>query len=184
MNEKEIISLWQKWDLTYFWELYEKYVDEIYKFIYLKTYDTDLSQDITSQVFFKVMDKIKLFKNDNDSNFRAWIYKIAYNLVIDNYKNTKEDISIDDTIEAIYKENFADNLDNKEKLKKIFTYFDTLNPKHKEVLILRIWDDLSFKEISVITKMTESNCKKIVSRTLQNIPPDLFVLWILLFLIK
>ncbi len=184
MTELEIITLCQKWQLNYFWELYEMYFEQIYKFIYLKTFDTDLSQDITSQVFFKAMDKINTFKNETDSNFRAWLYKIAYNLIVDNSKKNTQNLSIDDTLEAYYTENFEDNLDNKEKLKKVFSYFDTLNPKHKEVLMLRIWEDLSFKEISQITKMTESNCKKIVSRTLQNIPQDLLITTLLLFLIK
>jgi DNA-directed RNA polymerase specialized sigma24 family protein len=49
--------------------------------------------------FFKALNKINSFKNDENSNFRAWIYRIAYNLIIDNYKSVKEDVCIDDILE-------------------------------------------------------------------------------------
>jgi len=42
-------------------------------------------------------------------------------------------------------------LDNKEKLREVFAYFDTLKEKHKQILLMRLWDDLSYKEISVLT---------------------------------
>ncbi len=182
MSEKEIIDLCQKWKQEHFWELYEKYVDAIYKFIYLKTYDKELSEDLTSQTFLKALDKIKSFKNDDDSNFRAWIYRIAYNLVIDNYSSKKETVQIDELLEFGYDENFGQNLDNKEKLKEIFAYFDTLKEKHKQILIMRLWDDLSYKEISELTWESLDNCKKVVSRTLANIPTTYMSLLLILLL--
>jgi RNA polymerase sigma-70 factor (ECF subfamily) len=66
--------------------LYEKYFDQIYKFIFLKTFDKELTEDLTSQTFLKAIDKIKSFKNDENANFRAWLYRVAYNLTIDEFK--------------------------------------------------------------------------------------------------
>lgn len=175
MTEKEIISLCQKWKLENFWQLYEKYFQEIYKFVYLKTFDKELCEDITSQTFLKALDKINSFKNDENSNFRAWIYKISYNLIIDNYKNKKENLDLSEILEIWYDSNFWKDLDNKEKLKKVFKYFDTLNPKHKQILIMRIWDDLSYKEISELTWENLDNCKKIVSRSLSKIPSEIIL---------
>lgn len=182
MSEQEIITLCQKWKLEHFWELYEKYADPIYKFIYLKTYDKELSEDLSSQTFFKALDKINSFKNDDDSNFKAWIYRIAYNLVIDNYSWKKETIQMDELLEFGYDENFWQNLDNKEKLREVFAYFDTLKEKHKQILIMRLWDDLSYKEISELTGESLDNCKKVVSRTLSNIPTTYMSLLIILLL--
>ncbi|MGE4444871.1 MAG: RNA polymerase sigma factor [Candidatus Altimarinota bacterium] len=182
MSEQEIIRLCQKGKLEHFGELYEKYADPIYKFIYLKTYDKELSEDLTSQTFFKALDKIQSFKNDADSNFKAWIYRIAYNLVIDNYSGKKETVQMDELLEFGYDENFGQNLDNKEKLREIFAYFDTLKDKHKQILIMRLWDDLSYKEISELTGESLDNCKKVVSRTLSNIPTTYMSLLIILLL--
>ncbi len=82
-----------------FTDLYEKYVDAVYKFVYLKTYDRETAEDITSEVFIKALDSIKSFKLEKGANFRAWLYKIAYNTVIDNYKKKKEQISLDEYVE-------------------------------------------------------------------------------------
>lgn len=183
MQERELIGLCQKWHSEYFWELYETYVDQIYKFIYLKTYQEELAQDLTSETFLKAFDKIHTFKNDEESHFKAWIYRIAYNLVIDNYKKQKEKVDIDEIIETGYSQDFGKDIDNKETLKEVFAYFDTLNQKHKDILIMRLWDDLSYKEISALSWESVDNCKKIVSRTLKKVPNTQIVM-LLIFLLN
>lgn len=182
MSEKEIISLCQKWFIENFSFLYEKYFDQIYKFVFLKTYDKELSEDITSQTFLKAIDKINSFKNNKDANFRAWIYRIAYNLIIDDFRWKKEAINIDDILEIWYSDDFWQVIDNKEKVKEIFNYFNSLKDKHKEILIMRLWDDLSYKEISELTWESVNNCKKIVSRTIFKIPATYLSLLIILLL--
>lgn len=182
MTEKEIINLCQKWFVENFSHLYETYFDQIYKFVFLKTYDKELSEDITSQTFLKAFDKINTFKNNKDANFRAWIYRIAYNLIIDNYKQKKEILNIDEILETWYDINFWQDLDNKDQIKEVFEYFWTLKDKHKEILIMRLWDDLSYKEISELTWESVDNCKKIVSRTLTKIPSTYLSLLIILLL--
>lgn len=167
--------------MDYFSELYEKYVDAIYKFVYLKTYDKEISEDITSIVFIKAFEKIHTFKNIEWANFRAWVYRIAYNQIVDTFKAQKDSVSMEEILEIGYQNDFAKNLDNKDQVKEVFAYFDTLKPRHKEIMIMRLWDDLSFKEISEITWESLDNCKKIVSRTLAKVPHT--YMWIILFML-
>lgn len=183
MSEQEVITLCQKWKLDYFSELYETYFDKIYKFVFLKTYDKQLAQDITSETFLKALDKINTFKNNKESSFKAWIYRIAYNLVIDDYKVANRKVSIEEVMEFWYDFDFASDIDNKDKIKEVFNFFETLNPKHKQILIMRFWDDLSFKEISELTWESVDNCKKIVSRTLGKITWESMGLLFILLLI-
>jgi len=58
MNDLEIINECQKWNFNNFSILYDKYIDKIYNFIYLKTYDKDIAEDLTSDTFFKILKKI------------------------------------------------------------------------------------------------------------------------------
>lgn len=181
MSIEEAVSLCQKWKIEYFSVVFDEYFDKIYKFIFLKTYDKEVAEDITSEVFLKALDKINTFKNNKDSNFNAWIYRIAYNLVVDNYKVANKTVNIEELLETAYDLDFARDIDNKEKIKEIFKFFETLNPKHKQILIMRLWDDLSFKEISQLTGESVDNCKKIVSRTLWKINWE--YMWILFILL-
>lgn len=170
MNDLEIVLECQKWKLDLFSSLYEKYVDEIYKFIYLKTYDKELSEDLTSQTFFKAIDKLHTFKVNDQANFRAWLYRVAYHLIVDEYKSRKENVSLEEVVEFWYQNDIGTQIDYKDQLQEILNFFETLNPKHKEILTMRLWDDLSYKEISQITWESLDNCKKIVSRTLAKVP--------------
>lgn len=182
MNDIEVVFLCQENKLENFSILYEKYVWEIYNFIYKKTYDRELCEDITSQTFLKALDKIQSLKIEPNANFRARIYRIAYNLVIDNYKAKKEILNLDEILEIWYQNDFAKNLDNKNKLQEVLIFFETLKPKQKEILIMRLWDNLSYKEISEITGESLDNCKKIVSRTLSNMPITYIQILIILLL--
>lgn len=182
MSDIEIVLLCQENKLENFWVLYEKYVWEIYNFIYKKTFDTELCEDLCSQTFLKALDKIQTFKVENDANFRAWLYRISYNLLIDNYKWKKEILNINEILELWYDNDFAKNLDNKNKLQEVLKFFETLKPKQKEILMMRLWDDLSYKEISQITGESIDNCKKIVSRTLANIPVTYMQIFFILLL--
>jgi RNA polymerase sigma factor (sigma-70 family) len=73
------------------------------------------------------------------------------------------------------------DIDNKDKLAAVVELLNTFNKTHREIIMLRIWEDLSYKEISEITGSSVDNCKKIVSRGLKTIQAN-FVL-LLLFII-
>jgi len=178
MSEYELIEQCQNGKLDFFSELYTNYVDKIYKFVYIKTSNQELAEDLTSQTFLKALDKIDTFKNTPESSFKAWIYRIAYNLIIDTYKTKKETVSIDEFFDIGYDTHFGEHLDQKDALQKVFEYFNTLKEKQKQMVLLRIWHDLSYQEIAEITGENVLNCRKIVSRVLAKIPEN--ILWFLL----
>lgn len=185
MTDLEIINKIKSWNTEIYSDLYDKYVDKIYNFVYLKTFSVSDSEDITSEVFFNAYDKIDSFKEKSWATFQSWIYKIAYNKVIDFYRNKKENTSFEEVEDFLwYNEELSKSIDNKDKLKEIFEYINTLKKEHKEVLIMRFWEDLNYKEISHITSMSENNCKKIVSRNMKIISENYSAFALLLFLIK
>lgn len=165
-NEMLHIQNCQLWKFDSFSELYEKYVDEVYKFVYLKTYDTQKAEDITSEVFMKAINSINTFKVWKTANFRAWLYRIAYNLVIDTFKKEKEVTSFEDYIENWIEHDLWRKIDDKEKLKEVFWFIWEQKKEHSDIVIMRVWWWLNYKEISQITGKSEANCKKIFSRAI------------------
>lgn len=184
MEDKQIVLACQSWDLGKFGDLYDKYINKIYKFIYLKTSNQDVAEDITSEVFMKAMNSVSKFDTQKSNfSFQSWIYTIAQNKVIDYYRTNKQTADIEDCFDLWEYKDFSWDIDNKDKLKEVMDFLDTLKPEQKEILILRIWEDLSYKEISEITGKSEDNCKKIVSRNLKNIAANFVIFLFILFLI-
>ncbi len=181
--EQEIIKKAQGWDSEAFGEIYDKYIDKIYSFIYLKTYDKQIAEDLTSEVFFKLLNNISKYKQQSWAQFSSWLYKIAYNRVVDYYKSKKQELSIESILELGDENNMTDEIYNKDKVKEVYDFINTLKPEHKQIIIMRLWDNLSYKEISQITWKSIDNCKKIFSRNCKKINENITLsILILLFI--
>ena len=166
MKDIEIIEKCVAGEKEYFGKLYDKYIDKIYKYIYLKTSSKEIAEDITQDVFLSALDKIDTFQIDEQSNVNAWFYRIAHNKAINFYKANKEDENIWDYLDVGIHQDFWQDLDNKNKLQEVLSVLKTVQTEHREIIMLRIWEDLSYKEIAEMTGKSVSNCKKIVSRVL------------------
>lgn len=170
--------------LDSFSELYDTYIDEVYRFVYLKTYDSQKAEDITSEVFMKAINSIGTFKVGKMANFRAWLYRIAYNQVIDTYKKEKETTSFEDYIEKGIEHDIWRRIDDKQKLREVFGFLARQKKEHSDIVIMRVWEWLTYKEISQITGKSEVNCKKIFSRTMALVNANfLFLIGLLTYII-
>lgn len=184
IEELTLIEKCKDWQLENFSILYDKYFQKIYNFIYLKVYSREEAEDLTSETFFKALDKIHTFKSDSSASFQAWIYRIAHNKVVDHYRTKKESTSIEEVIDFKASwENIPDELFNKMKLEEVVKFMDWLKKEHKDVVVMRIWDNLSYKEIAEVTGLSESNCKKIVSRNLAKINESIVFTLLLLIIV-
>jgi len=181
MQDRKYVSAFQAGDYSGFESLYDKYIDVIFAFILRKTSDVQLAEDITSNVWIKVLKSLEFFGERDNANFKSWIYCIAQNTVIDHYRTQKEIVDLDSIAEPWISSDFAKIIDQKSKLKEVTDYMDTMKPIEREVVTLRIWDDLSYKHIAKILDKKEDACKKIFSRTLKKIKANIGVLIVILF---
>jgi len=183
MDSREInlIEDCQKGNKDSFAYLYDMYAGKIYNYIFSKTFNREQAEDLTSETFFKALDKIKSFKMSEKASFQAWLFRIAHNKIVDFYRKKKENVTLEDYLDIkVENLDFWENFDNKQKLKEVFEYFNTLKTEQRDILIMRIWDWLSYKEISEISWKSVSNCKKIVSRTLSKVNWDIVLVLLLL----
>lgn len=144
MSETDLIHQCQSGDLSHFSELYALYIDKIYRFCYLKTSHQQTAEDITSAVFTKALEKIESFDTSRSGTFQAWLYKIAYNSIVDYYRSDTQNPNLEQIQEYhFYKSHdYGESIDNKETLKKIRTFLETIPPLHAEIVLLRVWEDL------------------------------------------
>jgi len=182
VQDREYIDRFQAGDFEAFGMLYEKYIDAIFAFVYRKTSDREVAEDITSRVWMKALKSLEYFGEQENAGFKPWIYCIANNTVIDHYRTKKEKIDIESIAEIWISEDFINEIDNKDKLQDVLVYMKSLKPLEREIVTLRIWDDMSYSEIAKVVWKKPDNCKKILSRALGKIGANvtMFLLFIMI----
>lgn len=177
-NEINLIKLCQAGEMENFTYLYNNYVEKIYKYIFYKVKDKNNTEDLVSTTFFKALKGIKKF-NYRDNYFSAWLYKIAKNTIADHFRFKKETSNLDDLFNLKADINIEEDYKEKEKKEIIRKALNKINKKQKEVIELRVWHELSYKEIGQILNKKEKNVKVIFSRALKNlkneVPLALFI---------
>ncbi len=167
-NEYEILKRAQK-DPSAFGELYEKYFDRIFNFIYRQTDDEELTADLTSQTFLNALNNIGSFEY-RGIPVSAWLYRIAMNEVNKYYRKKKRTrvFSIEEVRVKELIEQGTDNFDE-ELIQRMLTYLKDLPTDMLEVLELRFFENKDFREIAYILGITESGAKMRTYRALDKL---------------
>lgn len=165
-----------------FARLYEAHVRRIYDFIYFKTYHRETAEDLTAAVFLKAMEGLERFDPDQGS-FTAWLYRIAGNSVIDFYRTHHPTLPLDDVWDVPDEVDVAVDAVNRERFIALRTALRALPAAKRDLVILRVWQDLPFAEIAAVTGGNEAQCRVAFHRLLEQLrrelPVTLFVLLLL-----
>ena len=168
LADDDLVKLAQQ-DSDQFGELYRRYVVEIERFVRSRVQDPHLAEDITSKVFTKAMLALPSF---TEGSFRAWLYRITRNTIIDEYRRTKPNVDISDLAladTAPPPDQVAIAHDAAARLHAALAH---LNPKQREIVRLRL-HGLSVKEIAERLDMSENAVKSAQRRAfiaLKSIP--------------
>ena len=157
-QEYEILERSKK-DSKAFGELYEKYFDRIFRFVYRQTDVEDLTADLCSQTFLSALKNVERYQF-RGVPFSAWLYKIASNEVNKHYRKKKkvkvfsiEEIRVRELMEQ------ANEDWDEEMIERMLTFLKGLPTEMLQVLELRFFEDKDFKEIAFILDITESGAK-------------------------
>ena len=150
-----LVSAYMKGDESALGELVTRHKQRIYSFIYSKVYNRDVAEDVFQDTFIKVIKTLKRGKYNEEGKFLPWVMRIAHNLVIDHFRKNnrmpkfenKDDFNIFSVLHdgSLNVENRMIKTQVENDVKNLI---HELPDDQKEVLIMRIYKDMSFKEIS------------------------------------
>lgn len=164
-----------KTDKEAFGELYERYVDRIYNYVYYRTGNVADAEDLTARIFVRAMQHISSY-DDRGIPFSAWLYRIAHNLVANWHRdqNRRKILSLDDIAQwhtPEYGPEFM--LQITEDKEFLLSAIRRLPADRQDLLIMKFVDHLSNAEIGALMGRSEGAIKSLYHRTLLSLREEL-----------
>jgi RNA polymerase sigma factor (sigma-70 family) len=158
-TDQQLVHLYMEGDFDAISTLVNRYKDRIYTSIYLLVKDKYLAEDLFQDVFIRVNDTLRAGRYTNEGKFLPWTLRIAHNLCVDHFRKVKrvptiktsDDYDIFETI-SFSETNAETRIVQEQTNDTVRQMIDMLPEDQREVIILRHYADLSFKEIAELTK--------------------------------
>ncbi|MBI5530288.1 MAG: sigma-70 family RNA polymerase sigma factor [Candidatus Doudnabacteria bacterium] len=146
-------------------EIYELYFKSIYRFIFYRVSHKETAEDLTEEVFIKAFSKLGSLSGH--SSFKAWLYQIARNLVIDYYRQKKQTVALEDVENILeYESNIIDTVNLSQQQKVLLNLMKELGAEQQVVIKLKFFEDLSNGEIAELLHKNEGAIRVIQHRAL------------------
>lgn len=168
MTNEQLIEQFQQWNTSAFDVLYENNLDSIYKFIFYKVGNQTDAQDITSETFLKIYKNLDKFDPDK-AQFKTWAYTIAYRTLIDFSKQRGNYAPYEWLENEAENPDLIEKLTDEKRLWDIMKFLDWLDPTHKQIFMMKIWENMSYEEIAEIIGQSPNACKQIFYRTMKKL---------------
>jgi RNA polymerase sigma-70 factor (ECF subfamily) len=168
LDDNALVDLARAGDKDAFGELYERYVDRIYSYVYYRTGNHHDAEDLTARVFSRAMAHIETY-TDRGVPFQAWLYRIAHNLVANWHRDRgrRKIIPLDEFVAASLKSEAPDRqTEDKEEREALLAAIRRLPEERQQLLLLKFVEGLSNAEIGAIMGRTEGAVKSLYHRTL------------------
>jgi len=134
--------------VTEFEDIYNNYFKDIFLYIYSLSGDKHIAEDITAETFMKAIKSIEKFKGNCD--IRVWLCQIAKNCYFSFLRKKKKTVHLDELSEQKDNFNFEQIISSTEESMEIHEILHNLDEPYKEVFSLRVFGELSFKQIACL----------------------------------
>ena len=168
INEEKVLALASQGDRDAFGQLYQRYVERIFNYVYYRTGNTHDAEDLTARVFQRAMNHIHNY-TDRGVPFSAWLYRIAHNLVANWHRDRsrKQEIPLDDLPVLPTKGDHPErNLVRSQEQDVLLKHIRRLPSERQHLLILKFVENMSNAEIGKIMGRSEGAVKSLYHRTL------------------
>ena len=159
MTDDMLVTLYLEGNNSAFDILLNRHQDRLFNYIFFLVRSREVAEDIFQETFVKAITTLQQGRYQNDGKFSAWITRIAHNLVIDQFRIERnenaisnDDVEFDILNDAKLSEGTVENrMVNDQVLKEVRMLIDELPDCQREVVFMRYYQDLSFKEIADMT---------------------------------
>lgn len=176
MTDEQIMEAVKNGDLQQATVLFERYNKRIYNFLARMTIDRDLAEDLSQNVFLRILKYRNSYKDG--AKFQAWIYQVARNVFSDHYqahKNKFNDfVDVERIGDHISDSNEAADMDEQEKL--LQRSMALLSEEQRELLVLTRYQHMKYEEVAQIMDTTVANIKVKVHRAIAKLRENYFEL--------
>ena len=142
-------------DRAAFGELYRVYAPKIHRFIGFQVRDRVLAEDLTNQVFLRAMEAVTRYEHRSVSEFNAWLYRIARNVVVDNWRAKRDTVPLEEALVAERGESLDSHFDQMARHEELQAAMVHLTDDQREVLAYRFSMGLSHAEIAKLMGRNE-----------------------------
>lgn len=145
--EPELIARAQRGNAEAFGELYKLHLDAIYAYVYSRVGNVNDAENLTQTIFVKAWKALGRYKSQSNVPFRAWLYRIAHNAVIDYYRTKKESTPLEDqTMLPDSGQTPEQSVISQERQQYLRSALHKLRPAYQQVLSLRFLNELDYSE--------------------------------------
>ena len=161
LSDQQLIESYLQGNEKSFEVLLSRHKDRIYTSIYLFVKDGEMAEDLFQEVFIKIIDTFRKGRYNHEGKFIQWALRISYNLCVDHFRKSKRQtkVSSSETFDILTMiESKDDNMEEfiikDQAHSRVRQIIDLLPEEQREVIILRHYADMSFKEISLVTRVS------------------------------
>ena len=159
MTDDMLVTLYLEGNNSAFDTLLNRHQDRLFNYIFFLVRSREVAEDIFQETFVKAITTLQQGRYQNDGKFSAWITRIAHNLVIDQFRVERNENTVsNDEMEydilndaKLSEGNIENRMVNEQVLKDVRALIDELPDCQREVVFMRYYQDLSFKDIADMT---------------------------------
>ncbi len=156
LSDNELVQRYLSGDVASLEFLINRYKDKVFSYIMVNVKNHHLAEDIFQDTFIKVVRSLNLGKYTENGKFISWVMRIAHNLIIDHYRHLKNLNTVSNDASGVdyfnssklSDENIEDFMINEQILSEVKELLDELPDDQRQVVVMRLYLDLSFKEIA------------------------------------
>ncbi len=160
MSDEELALLYANGNNKAFDVLLSRVQDKLFTYIFCMVKNEDVANDLFQDTFIKAIVRLREGKYRNNGKFLFWLTRIAHNVIIDQFRDIKSSHIVDapknNDLGNLHEDNLLESyrekeLENEQVLKDIQTLMNALPAVQREVVYMRYYQDMSFKEIAKAT---------------------------------